>query len=65
MLRNMGAVKIKGNWNQNKQKLKNQFSNFDESDEEIFNVEEELLRGLNTSKKSGKKKSSFKKELDW
>jgi uncharacterized protein YjbJ (UPF0337 family) len=58
----MSTIKVKGNWNQQKGKLKMQFSNIEE--DEMDNVEEEILRSLENSKKQ-KKKAIIKNEREW
>jgi uncharacterized protein YjbJ (UPF0337 family) len=58
----MSTIKVKGNWNQQKGKLKMQFSNIEE--DELDNVEEEILRSLGNSKKQ-KKKAIVKNEREW
>jgi hypothetical protein len=60
----MSTIKLKGNWNQQKSKLKMQFSNLEEQDDELYNVEEELLRSLNGNKKP-KKKPVVRKDSEW
>lgn len=58
----MGTLKVKGNWNQQKGKLKMQFSNL--AEEEIYNVEEGLLMSLDDSRKP-KKKPKTRNEREW
>ncbi|MBA3900446.1 MAG: general stress protein CsbD [Bacteroidetes bacterium] len=59
----MSTIKVKGNWNQQKGKLKMQFSNIEE-DDDLHYVEEEILRSLDNSKKQ-KKKPVVRKENEW
>ncbi|HET6244734.1 MAG: hypothetical protein H0V01_02775 [Bacteroidetes bacterium] len=61
----MSTVKIKGNWNSQKAKIKSQLSNFNNT-EDLYNVEEEILKNIETENaKKGKKKNNFKREVEW
>ncbi len=59
----MSTVKIKGNWNKQKGKLKIQLSNLNGSDD--FYMVEEELQNLEIDKGKKAKKINFKKEMDW
>jgi hypothetical protein len=59
----MNSLKIKGNWNQQKSKIKLKFSEFDE-DDEIYGFEESILRTGQDLKKT-KKKLKKAKEKEW
>jgi two-component system, NtrC family, sensor kinase len=58
----MGSIKIKGNFNQHKSKLKMQFSDIE--DDDLYNLEEELLRSCDNPSKRNRKKGSNKKEKE-
>jgi hypothetical protein len=59
----MSSLKMKGNWNQQKSKIKLKFSEFD-ADEEIYGFEEAILRTGENLKKV-KKKLKNAKDKEW
>ncbi|MDQ3193288.1 MAG: CsbD family protein [Bacteroidota bacterium] len=61
----MSTVKIKGNWNMQKGKIKTQLSNLNDS-EDLDDVEEGILQNIEMGNvKKAKKKNNFKKDVDW